>query len=110
MNYQHKTLADGRWKEMPFLEQMANIGSEVERTISWKEKRNAKYGKQAFYRSLELFDLTLNSDHTFPQLKEVARAREMWVDFAGYDNVYKSTKEHWRDYFLQLLYLYRMKQ
>lgn len=31
--YQHQQLASGRWAKMPFLEQMANIGSEVERAI-----------------------------------------------------------------------------
>ena len=31
MTYQHAGLAAGRWKELPFVEQMANIGSEVER-------------------------------------------------------------------------------
>ena len=110
MSYQHKSLASGRWKKMPFLEQMANIGSEVERTISWKEKGNAEYSKAAFYRSLELFDLTLDSDLTFPQLKEVARAREIWVDFVAYDNEYKSTKEHWRKYFMWLLFAYKLKK
>lgn len=109
MNYQHKSLSQGRWQKMPFLEQMANIGSEVERTISWMEKGDEEYSKAAFYRSLELFDLTLSSELDGSQLKEVARAREMWVDFAGYGNQYKSTKKQWRDYFTQLLYLYKMR-
>jgi hypothetical protein len=33
MNYQHKELAAGRWKELSFIEQMANIGSEIERAL-----------------------------------------------------------------------------
>ena len=35
----HKELAEsGRWADMPFVEQMANIGSEVFRAGKWKEK------------------------------------------------------------------------
>ena len=40
MSYQHKQLADGRWFKLKFVEQMANIGSEIERTILWKNKNN----------------------------------------------------------------------
>ncbi len=29
MNYQHKKLAEGEWQKLSFLEQMANVGSEV---------------------------------------------------------------------------------
>jgi hypothetical protein len=109
MTYQHKNLASGRWKKLSFLEQMAHIGSEVERTISWKEKSNEEYSQKAFFRSLELFDLTLDANITPSQRKEVARAREIWVDFIEYDNQYKSTKKQWRNYFLQLLIALKMK-
>jgi len=37
-NIQHKELSQGRWQEKPFLEQMANIGSEVYRAINWEER------------------------------------------------------------------------
>ncbi len=43
MTYQHKDLAAGRWRQMPFLEQMGNIGSEVEPALNWKFKNNAPY-------------------------------------------------------------------
>ena len=35
---QHKQLSEGRWFKMTFFEQMANIGSEIERAISWKRR------------------------------------------------------------------------
>lgn len=108
MDVQHKDLANGRWQKMSFLAQMANIGSEVERAISWKEKENLEYSKMAFFRSLELIDLTLCSNIKLAQRKELARVREMWVDFFGFDNQYNSTKELWRKYFLQLLIAYKM--
>jgi len=31
MNYKHKGLAQGRWFQLTLIEQLANIGSEVER-------------------------------------------------------------------------------
>ena len=34
---QHKTLENGRWAEMSFIDQMANIGSEIHRTSVWKK-------------------------------------------------------------------------
>lgn len=108
MTHQHKTLAGGRWSNLPFLEQVANIGSEVERTIAWKEKGNDEYSDKAFIRSIELFNMTLSGSLTLPQLKEIARTREIWTDFIKYGNQYKSTKSQWRKYFLQLLYAYKM--
>jgi hypothetical protein len=59
MSYQHKNLAAGRWHQLSFLEQMANIGSEVERALNWRRKNNPTYSQRAFERALELIDLTL---------------------------------------------------
>lgn len=57
---QHQQLASGRWRELSFFEQMANVGSEVERAIKWKNKNNTDFSRQAFERALELLDLTIN--------------------------------------------------
>lgn len=35
---QHKTLENGRWAEMSFIDQMANIGREIHRTSVWGKK------------------------------------------------------------------------
>ncbi len=58
---QHKQLASGGWQRFSFIEQMANIGSEVERALNWRAKKNAAYAQKAFERALELIDLTLDS-------------------------------------------------
>ena len=42
MSFIHKELAEGRWFTLTFLDQMANIGSEVERTILWRKKGDNK--------------------------------------------------------------------
>ena len=73
MSYQHKDLAAGRWSQLSFLEQMANIGSEVERALNWRIKKNTDYSQKAFERALELIDLTLDSDKDYAHLKEIAR-------------------------------------
>jgi hypothetical protein len=59
MSHQHRELAAGRWNLLSFAEQMANVGSEVERTISWKNRGRAEISGRAFERALELIDLTV---------------------------------------------------
>ena len=100
-NIQHKVQSQGSWKEKSYLEQMANIGSEVYRAINWK-KKNLEYAKKAFERSLELFDLTKQAKLSYPQYKELLRMREIWVDYFKYDNKYNSTEESINKYFTYL--------
>ncbi|MEK9152693.1 MAG: hypothetical protein AAB692_04985, partial [Patescibacteria group bacterium] len=84
MALQHQNLADGKWFSMTLAEQMGNIGSEVGRTISWREKGNEDYAEKAFVRSLELIDLTLADDRwRGPKRREIARARESWCASAS---------------------------
>lgn len=73
---QHKELAQGRWKDLSLCEQMANIGSEVSRTIKWKEKQNPVQSQKAFERALELIDITLTANYRMTALKELCRLRE----------------------------------
>lgn len=98
MNPVHRGLAAGRWYELSLVEQMANIGSEVERTISWRD-RNAQISGAAFERCLELLDLTLADPRHRGRLRELARLREVLVDYLAFDNRYGSTDESCRRYF-----------
>jgi len=107
MSYQHKELAAGRWNKLSFLEQMANIGSEVERALKWRAKHNAAYCQLAFERALELIDFTLDSVTGFARLKEVARLREAIVDYFFGKNSFASTESSWRKYFLHFTYAAR---
>ncbi len=100
MNYQHGALAAGRWSGLPFLEQMAHVGGEVERALNWRAKNNAGYCRQAAERALELMDLTLDSVKTPAHLKELARVREAIVDYFFGSNQFASTDAAWRKYFL----------
>lgn len=107
MNFQHKNLAAGRWKELSFVEQMANIGSEVERALNWRVKNNADYAQKACERALELIDLTLAANKTPAHFKEIARLREAVVDYFFDSNQFKSSEKLWRDYFSHFTYAAR---
>ena len=76
MSYQHKDLANGGWEKLSFLEQMANIGSEVERTLNWRAKGNADYALKAFERALELIDLILENIGNIDHFKEIRQGSE----------------------------------
>lgn len=106
MSYQHKELAAGRWRELSFFEQMANVGSEVERAIKWRGKNQA-YGQAAFERALELLDLTADDSKNRLRLKELLRLREVLVDYFKYDNIYGSSDKKWQNYFFAFNYAAR---
>ena len=100
----HKQLAAGRWFELSLVEQLANVGSDIERTIKWKKKGDQEYSQKAFYRALELLDLTVADPKNKGRLKEVLRVREAFVDHFVYDNEYGSTDESWQKYFFAFNY------
>ncbi len=100
MSIQHTGLAAGRWQQMSLMEQMANIGSEVDRALNWKVKNNSTYCQKAVDRALELLDLSLESTQEFPRLKELARTREALVDYFCGTNQYQSSESLLRKYFL----------
>lgn len=110
MTYQHKRLAEGEWFKLDFLEQVANVGSEVERAISWRDK-NKEYSKMAFNRALELLELTLDDDKNrrFSRLKELSRLKETLIDFFCFDNRFSSSDELLRKYFYAFAYAARRK-
>ena len=109
MNYQHKQLAQGRWQKLTLMEQLANVGSEVDRTIIWREKK-AEYSRMAFERALELLDLTLEDEKNKKRLKEISRVREALVDYFTGKNEYASTDELWQDYFFAFNFAARINR
>ena len=110
MTAEHKQLAAGRWQELSFIEQMANVGSEIERTIIWRNKNNAPYSQRAFERALELLDLTLSDAKNRTRLKELARVRETLADHFFFDNIYKTTDKSWHNYFFGFNYAARVNR
>lgn len=98
MNYFYKEIIN-RWKKYSIFEQMANIGAEVGRAINWRKKNNLKMSMNAFYRALELIDLTVNDKKNKNLLKEILRLREVLADYFVGDNIYKSKDEDFEKYF-----------
>jgi len=82
----HVNLAAGRWESLTLVEQLANVGSEVERAIRAHEAGRAERRDAAVNRGLELFDLTA-ADNRWRGLRrrEILRAREEFCAlFWGY--------------------------
>ena len=101
----HKGLTRKRWFTFSLIEQLANIGSEIERTINWKTKLDdPNCSKKAFERALELIDLTIADPKNRRRLKEVVRARELLVDHFVYNNSYNTTDQSWQKYFYEFSY------
>ena len=100
----HEELAAGRWFQLSLIEQLANIGSDVIRTIEWKKRGDPELSRQAFYRALELIDLTIADPKNRKRLKEIVRTREALVDHFMYDNEYNTTDEIWYNYFFDFNY------
>lgn len=78
---------------------MANIGSEVERAISWRKKGDLKYSQEAFERTLDLIDLTIMDCRLRKRLKEITRLREILCDYFAFSNLYKTTDQELQKYF-----------
>lgn len=100
----HPELAAGRWFHLSLVEQLAHVGSEVERAMRWRARGNAEYEERAFERALELLDLTIADEKHRSRLKELTRLREALADYFRFDNDYGSSDELWRKYFHAFAY------
>lgn len=70
-----------RWAALTLIEQMANIGSEVGRTYKWLSKSKPQMAQGAFFRALDLIDLTIRYGRYGEEgrgqlLKELCRCRD----------------------------------
>ncbi|MBI2624515.1 hypothetical protein HYW67_03390 [Candidatus Parcubacteria bacterium] len=106
--FQHQTFASGRWYQLSLLEQLGNIGSEVSRALRWKE-RDTRLFFGAIERALELFDLTLDDSRWKGRRREIARAREVFLDAVSGGKEYKSSLEDLVRYFDQFAYAARLR-
>jgi hypothetical protein len=69
--------AAARWHTMTLMEQLAHVGSEVERSLRAHESGNRARFHGALARALELFDLTAADDRwRGARRREILRARE----------------------------------
>jgi hypothetical protein len=110
-DWQHRDAA-GRWHTLSLAEQLGNIGSEVSRAIRWKG-RSDQQAEAALFRALDLFDLTLDDPRhrtSLPRLRELARSREVVVDFLAGHNHYGTTGPSLQKYFDQFAVAARSRQ
>lgn len=84
---------------MPLAVQLANIGAEAERAISWKEKQQSEYANKSFERTMQMLELTIADSKNLSRLKELTRLKEIWVDYLAGENQYRTGSRFWAEYF-----------
>lgn len=94
----HEDFAHEIWFKLSLLEQLENIGTEIERIIS-KKKKDCQGSKNDFFRVLELIDLTRADLKNKKNIKELCYVRYFMVDHFMYDNEYETTDEYWIELF-----------
>lgn len=98
---QHRELAGGRWWSLSIAEQFGNIGSEISRAAAWST-RHPQRAEAALHRALELIDLTLDDPRhrgSVARLREIARLREVVLDYFVGPNQYGSSAASLQKYF-----------
>lgn len=106
MSFCHTNLSLNKWFSLPLKNQMANIGTEIFRTINYRTT-NDNYSKNSFDRAIDLLDLTIQDPKNKKQLKELLRAREVLADYFCFNNIYNSNDKIWNDYFYQFAFSIR---
>jgi hypothetical protein len=106
----HSNLTLEGWQRLSLLEQLANIGAEVSRALSWKKRGDKAKSQRALERGLELFDLTIQDRRWQYRLKEILRTREIVCDYFLGENEFQSTQEAIDKYFLQFALAARRKK
>jgi hypothetical protein len=90
-----------RWTTLTLMEQLAHVGSEVERTIRAHEANNETRWQNALGRALELFDLTASDERwRGGRRREILRAREEFCRLFFDPEVPASSADGLRRYFL----------
>ncbi len=89
-----------KWQKLTGAQQLANIGSELNRAFSWRQKEDKKNEEAAVWRALELLDLTLADEKWQGRTKELRRLREVFCDMFLGENEYNIKPEVLEDYFL----------
>ena len=100
-----------RWRQFSLAEQLGNVGSEVDRAISWRRRGEPERSARAFERALELFDLTISDVRwrTGRRLRELTRARELLCEayLRGHD---ASSLDSLSRYFYHFAYAARLRR
>ena len=82
---QHSSLENGRWAELSFPQQMANIGSETSRVLNALRAGKESRAMSAFTRFQELIDLTIRYGR---QGESLAARSAMWKELCRFRELY----------------------
>ena len=101
--YHKEILESGRWFEFSIYDQLANIWSEVWRSLNNLAKWDKKRFEWSIARAYELLDMSLADPKwkNTPELKEIQRIHELVSDYFHWENHHKSTPEFFEKYFLE---------
>jgi hypothetical protein len=87
---------------LTLVEQLAHVGSEVERTLRARDQSLTERYNRAADRALELFDLTAADDRwAGARRREILRAREYFCRVCFGDDAEVDAPAYLRRYFLQ---------
>jgi hypothetical protein len=103
--FQHQSLAAGRWFTFSLAEQLSNVGSEVGRAVRAKE--DTKRFEGAIFRAFELLDLTISDIRWRKRLKELTRLRELFCDAVLGGTEYGTSLEDLDKYFYHFTFASR---
>ena len=106
--FQHASLAAGKWFTLSLAEQLGNIGSEVQRVI--RARNDKERFDNAVSRAFELFYLTLSDSRWQNRRKELARSRELFCDALLGGTEYGTTLEDLDKYFFQFAMAARLNR
>mgnify|MGYP005725221175 CR=1 FL=1 len=77
-----------RWNEFSFPEQMGNIASEISRAIRFENEGDEKHRRSSLLRVLEIIPLTIDSQESQRNVKELCRLHEIVADWLIQSRVY----------------------
>jgi hypothetical protein len=105
----HGRAAAGGWGGLELVEQLGNVGSEVERAIRFHKAGRRSRFEGALERALELFDLTAADPRWHGhRCQEILRAREEFCRLFFDPDVPPGSEDGLRRYFFGFAYAARM--
>ena len=87
------------WFEMPVGMQISNVGSEVSRAISWKNRGNEKRKVGFCNKAIEFLQLSIEDPKNIHRIGELSFCIEELKDYFLGDNLYNTTDEMLRKYY-----------
>jgi hypothetical protein len=87
------------WEKFSLNGQMGNIGSEISRAFSLKEKGDLENMEKSVFRALELIDLTINDTRLKGKTLEIFKLREIICDLFLGKNTFSINQEIFKNYF-----------